>query len=590
MTESSSYASKSESLTKYLFKAPYWPLSLAISVGFSLIVGAGVLRTGSSFSLILDGVYRGFLLIGLPAILSSLLTPYVAEALGGNMTINRSALLSLFSSLIIGLFMVFALFLQYFGYQLIYDSFVMSLGVVFALRFLVLVAISDRRVINSSVPAFLMSFFGAIFLFLFVKELQYYLELLISSIIFGSAFYLITFYMDAPLRKAFGINGLDFLKGFINYQNSGVKELEKIFDEIGEEVKAPIGTIAFKKGEEIKAVIVSPSIHPGPVGELGGGNLPYTLAREIENKFNCTALIAHGAATHDFNLVSSKETSKILDAVYGSIESMEFGGGSESIREKEGDVKILSQRFEGGLLNISTLAPNPSEDIAFPIGYSTILNARLKGAGDLVFMDAHNCYWEELKGVYPGSPTSFDLIDASAKATDKALEKELDGVKVGVSTSKLDFSWEEGFGDLGIRVVLVEVKDQLTAYVFMDGNNMEKGLRERILNVLPVDHGEVLTTDNHVVNMKGDNPVGRNVEFDEIVREVEFLFKEAKEDLEPVEAGVDTRMAEDIEVFGSDMAAQLASTANAIIAMGGGLALAFIVSALALSVLAFLLA
>ncbi|PTD94571.1 DUF2070 domain-containing protein [archaeon SCG-AAA382B04] len=583
------YAQRAESLTKYLFDSPYWPVSVGVSALFSILVGAASFRTVPTFSGIYEGAIRGFILIGAPAVISVFLTPWITNRIRGELNIDRSALLSSLSSIIVGFGTLIGSLTQIIGPELTYDALMLSLGIIFAIRMMVLLSLSKKTLIGNIPGASVQPLFSIVFLYQFNKTPALYFEFLISSFIFISAFYLIIIYLDRPLRRSFGISGLDFVRGFVNYSHKGVDELESIFDEIGEFVRVPVGTIAFKNQEGVKAVIVSPSVHPGPVGELGGGNLPKALAEDLEEELDCTALIAHGAATHDFNLVNSEQSHKITDSVIESVQDMDFAGAGIPVREKVGDVEMLAQKLDEGIVAISTLSPNPTEDIAFPIGYSIMLNSRVRGSGDLVFIDAHNCSWKEPGGIYPGSKHSFDIIDAAEKTSDKASEKEVDDLKLGIAKKDVEWGWEQGFGNLGIRVALLEIDGKKTYYVFLDGNNLEKGLREKILKALPIDEGEVMTSDNHVVNLNGENPIGAEIDHKELIKNIQELYEKAERDLEEVEVGVETEMVEDLEVFGSDMAAQLASTANAIIAMGGGLAFAFILSAFALSIIAILI-
>ena len=86
--------------------------------------------------------------------------------------------------------------------------------------------------------------------------------------------------------------------------------------------------------------------------------------------------------------------------------------------------------------------------------------------------------------------------------------------KIGVSHLILPYSREQGFGDLGIQVIVTEVDNQRTAYILIDGNNMAAGVREKLLDPIltVVDHAEVMTTDSHVVNtITGKNPVGMHI-------------------------------------------------------------------------------
>ncbi len=145
-------------------------------------------------------------------------------------------------------------------------------------------------------------------------------------------------------------------------------------------------------------------------------------------------------------------------------------------------------------------------------------------------------------------------------------------------------------GDLGIQVAVVEVDGQRTAYVLIDANNMAPNLREITVNALKVDQVEVMTTDNHVVNAyTGSNILGVEADYGLILKSTMQLVEEAQENLEPVSAGMDTQLATGVSVFGSQKTAQLASTVNAMMAMGGALAISVIAASVAISLLLILL-
>jgi putative membrane protein len=136
---------------------------------------------------------------------------------------------------------------------------------------------------------------------------------------------------------------------------------------------------------------------------------------------------------------------------------------------------------------------------------------------------------------------------------------------------------------------------QTTAYVLIDGNNMEPGLRDRIVDTLRSDDGatvdevEVMTTDTHIVNtVEADNQVGAALDQDELLALVQGLAEDALADREPVVAGLACEHTE-VTVFGNDRTETLASHANAAVAMGGALAAAVILAVMAVSILIFLL-
>jgi putative membrane protein len=149
----------------------------------------------------------------------------------------------------------------------------------------------------------------------------------------------------------------------------------------------------------------------------------------------------------------------------------------------------------------------------------------------------------------------------------------------------------DGIGPLGIRAATLRVGGQETAYVLIDGNNMEPGLRERIVDAVnAIEEIEVMTTDTHVVNtVDSVNQVGEAIDSGELIDRITRLIDRARADYEPVAAGMATEHAE-VTVFGNDRTETLASHANAAISMGAALAGAVILAVMAVSALIFFLA
>jgi putative membrane protein len=162
--------------------------------------------------------------------------------------------------------------------------------------------------------------------------------------------------------------------------------------------------------------------------------------------------------------------------------------------------------------------------------------------------------------------------------------------RIGVSHVTVPYSREQGFGDLGIQAMVVEVEGQRTAYILIDGNNMAAGVREIILEQVHTlaDHAEVMTTDSHVVNtITGKNPVGLNVPVSEFLPFIMQAVQAAIDDLVPSETAAATAHCEHIVVFGSNRISQLASTVNAMLIFVAPLSLAMLLLAFLLSLVAY---
>lgn len=568
-------------LVRFLFTTPSWQRSLVTIVALSFLAGVGVFQVGSWPE---DGV-TGLILFAVPSLLAGAATGWVANRLGGRMTLNRSFFLALLSVTVMwvvsgagALFRLVDVDLSFFGLAV-------ALGAVLALRLIVLMAMSDRRIWRSVVPASVQSLAALAILPFFVQPVVV-LQTAASLVTFAVAAWLLAIYLDAPMQRSFGVSGFEMLRAYLVYRHEGrAGELEALLYRIGETVSVPVTVLPFRRPDgDIKSVFLTTFLHPGPVGEIGGGNLPYRLASSLEDRFGGLAMPFHGATTHDFNMVSQSETGKAVEAAERALGQVEYGGDAGQAVRAEGDsAKVMAQRFGDAALMVSTNSPEPTEDLDFSIGYAAVAEAKSTGLREAMFVDAHNSHGE-VPATYLGSSHSYDIIRTCYEATMESSRADSGQVLLGVASTDIDSIDVAG---LGVRVAVLDVAGQRTAYVFIDGNNMVQGLRERILESLPVDQGEVMTTDNHVVNMNGDNPVGSVVEPDRLVEEVKDLVDDAVSDLEPVEFGMRTEIAKDVKVFGSNRTSQIATTFNAVLATGKGMIVAYLALAILFTLMAF---
>jgi putative membrane protein len=389
------------------------------------------------------------------------------------------------------------------------------------------------------------------------------------------------------------VSVLDFIQGFIGHVAEGSRELEDFFEEIGEDALVPVTVLSFRHtGEDAsdeKARFVLPMIHPGPMGDIGGGNLPERIARHADG----LAFPPHATAGHDFNLVTEREVGRVIDAAERAHDRIDYTDrGTRGHRVESGEATLTGHAFDTSALAVATFAPGFADDVEYGVGLSAIAEARNGHIDDVMLADAHNSNngleGPDLGHVVPGSERSFDLIEGARELSERLADDPQTDIRLGTAHDETPWDPQEGIGPLGIRVAVLEADGHTTAYVLIDGNNMEPGLRERIVEAVDgVDLLEVLTTDTHVVNtVEAENQVGDGIPQDKLVSLINELVAEANADREPVEAGMATEKAE-VTVFGNDRTETLASTANAVVSMGAALAGAFIAAVFALSVLLF---
>lgn len=618
------------SLSRYIFRAPRWYASVAFALLVAAVAGVGAFDS----RFVLEDAWQGVFFIGIPTVVASLLTTPVDRRLGGQLTYNRSSLLALTCEGLIVAIMAgagaVAVLSPTLGQQFVFDTLIIGLASVFALRLLVVMAVSGTSVLVAAAPASIQTGTAALLFFVYGGTMRYlhlgggplveillmraeeappelgvivpvdFALLAITCVIYGFAVWAFVKFIDRPWERSLGVSVLDFLRGFIGHIAEGTDELEDFFEDIGEEAVVPVTVLAFRRDDGTeKARFVLPMIHPGPMGEIGGGNLPRRVAESADG----LAFPPHATAGHDFNLVTEREVDTLLETAREAHEAIEYhDSATESVRVQEGDAKLVGQAFGDDALLVATYSPGFADDVEYAVGLSAAAEARSAGVEDVMLVDAHNCNngleGPDLGHVYPGSERSFQMMQAAGEAGDLLADADQAPIRLGTAWDETDWEPLDGIGPLGVRVAVLEVGDDLTAYVLVDGNNMEPGLRDRIVErltgsetaALRTDEAEVMTTDTHVVNqVEASNQVGEAIDDDELVAVVERLVAEATDDLEPVEAGMATERAE-VTVFGNDRTETLASHANAVISMGAALAATVVLAAMAVSVLVFFLA
>ena len=569
---------KIERLSRFFFVAPSWPVSLAIIIILGIVIDGASLRSGQHIR------FFGSLCFTLPALAGFLITKPLVRLLSGQITLNRSALLSLACTVFL---IIISLAGMVVSIPLLPFSYAIALGFIFGIRLVVLAAIADYRLIRMTLPAFVQSGVGILIgMVLFTPPFGLFATL--STIVFGIGFVLLIWALDRPLYRAFHIHGLNFLNTFLAHITDGSKTMEDFFHEIGEEVYVPQVNLLFRPENGRGVLFTVPNIHPGPLGEIGGGNLPNYL----QSSFSELVMVSHGTATHDFNLVAEDEIEKIIRAIRKAESALVFSDkASRSHRYQYGSVSVLYQVFNDTILIVSTRSPEKTEDIDLGVGMAIMAEGH-RAFPHVAFVDAHNCFTGDISTVQPGTLSALEYHSAALHAIEEGMRLEQSRFRFGSAQVIPPFSRKEGFGDQGLEVLVIEAGEQKTAYVLIDGNNVQAGVRDilrtSVLNL--VEEAEIMTTDSHVVNvLSGKNPVGYHVDPELILPYLDQAVKEAINNLSWGEAAGSTTLCERVRVFGSQRMVQMASTVNAMILFIPPLSAAVLLLAFLLSLMLYMI-
>ena len=576
--------SKVAELSKYIKSLPNTKFSISGILILSTIIGIIISITEpleiNFLEKIFYGAIIGLISISLSSILSAIIEYKTIEKFNGINLKKKHALFLSFSNVLIILIITLIFFIiNIFSIELINGLF-FSCVIIFSWNFLVIYGTTNISEIKSALLALIQPLLLIIVLIIVGNIIHINLIIQIGVVgslikfIIGCLIFLIGIHIfinitKSPLKNNLGYDGVKLLTYFIAHMNEGLPYLEELFESSGEEIDTVVGIISFKnlKGE-IKALFLSPSVHPGPIGDVGGANLPTILAE----KYPYFTMVAHGPSTHDFNPVSTKEIDKIEKSVNEGLEEIKYSkNASHFKRFRYEKANIGVQFFDEGMMMLSTFAPSGSDDIEFSTGLAMMIESQKTcNIKNSIIVDCHNSFNEEKGGVLPGNPEVFQILNAINKIDNK---NEKYPLRIGISSNQLEtLDKTNGVGESGLKVMVIETGDQKVAIALFDSNNMELGFREKILKELsdlPVDEIEVLTTDTHTVNTlsNGYNPIGLTKK-DEIIECLRKSILEAIDDLEEVEAGTNLKKIVGLKAFGANNSVELVSTISSTVIVG----------------------
>jgi len=523
-------------------------------------------------------------LFGVPTLAAALLTKPLAEYLGGRTYFRRTALLAL-----TGLTVAVGVAVISRGIEALVKVAlpsnpglspqrltILAWGVPLWLRHMVMLATSESRTSRSlpasSIQTLIAYLFTPLVLPFTVGDAVFavlvFLFFLGSSMLFAEL-------ANRPMRKSFGYDGLWLMTQFLDHMtlrgSSSQDKVEGFFESISMPSQVHVGAIAFASASKMKAMVVVPSAHPGPMGTLGGSDLPRKLAYHLF-ELSPAVMVPKGPCTHDQNIATLAECRRIGDKARELIEGAKsLHGGTKSARATVGKATAMAQFFGETALIVCSLAPNPTDDIDTATGHAARQEAKAAGANDAIFVDAHNCMEVGSGLTHFGSRASHDIIAASRKAVERAKDLRFDTIGIGYASMPYTGNPDDGLGPLGIQVLVVEAGGQKTAYILLDSNNMVTGLREEMVESVKgmVDVAEVLTSDDHAVNMTlgGFNPAGMKMERARLVGNVKELTGLAVRDLSFSQSAAATGHIDDLRIFGPESSARLTTGINLTVAI-----------------------
>lgn len=569
MEEQSSHTknvSRVVGLYKGLFSVPSSSKLVIIAIISSFIYGLILLEfpVTSLLGIITDLLVFGLTIFLIPIFASSIVSYSLLGEYRQVLTFRRLIAIGVISNVFLGVVLLFGrLSMTIFqSDRLLLSSAILGIATIAILRYLAFTFLTPQTISNTLLHTFfhpMLSLIAFTWLKFDNNIIRVFLAFSIVSVVLLLGMYLYLKKVSNSVKEIVGVQGDALFSAFIKDWFGGKSDdLEALLEDVGEVTNLPITLLLFRREKELKSIFVIPSFHPGPFKDVGSSILPFYLCQKLKEQFNCEILVFHGPSTHALNLVSQRENEKVLSQIQNLLtKDIAFeSSATPFVRIIGEEFQIGCQKFNEKIVLIATRSPKTMEDISLEVSLSLIDAIKSRFGTEITVIDGHNCLGEDSPFIVPGSKLASQLLIDGEKAIEEIQEKKNSELKIGTHRLYPDIKKEEGMGECGIAVLLVEVAGQRTAYVLFDSNNMITGLREKIIqNIQEVDEIEVMTSDTHTVNALGPSrsgyhPIGEVIDHQKIISYVQEVISQASKNIEEVEVGVIQGNLENVKVIG----------------------------------------
>jgi len=555
---------KAVNLTGYFISLPESKVFIVGIFILGLLLGIGInLGEYSAYDLLLKGMTDGMLLLTFPAYISAVAIKLMIRRMPFRRILATTFIGECFYALAYG----GGFFLT--DISKFYSELIVLVGaaVVFVLWYVIarLIFVLRWRAILFAVIQLLfhLAFFMNSGVIHFDSPLMESMtKFYLSAFVLLGALYLFFVIINAPMKRTFGVSSTDAFSLFISQWLYQKKDLESVFESVGMRVRTLLSILSFER-DDGKIFFVTPYVHYGPFGNLGGSEFTTLLPQKLDSKYNAKTFVFHGTVTHDLNPISSDEVDVVVDAFEDCMKKAKYSsakvGFSQGKKEEcHADALVFDDDYS--FVGISR-APELTEDINFGLGLSMMSEAE-KSVKNVTVVDQHNAETGEVTSFEPGDPVGFKYTEAIKDAVQHKIKKN--NLELGVSQRSVESSL---VGKAGIKIAVFSSSPNYVL-VLIDSNGVTPEFREKIMDEVK-SLGDfqvgVYTTDTHQINVvRGTlNPLKDEKQ---VVEEIKTGVEEAVKDMKPAKF-YSCKKWFDINVLGAKQSIEIVSTVNSIVAV-----------------------
>ncbi len=323
---------------------------------------------------------------------------------------------------------------------------------------------------------------------------------------YGASFLIVASVWSVLTDRA-GRPGMDSthktIQAYLASQGNDHTDAEEIMEQRSSEAKVSTAQIRLSSPNgKTEFRMVLPEIHPGPYHPVGGSNIPYLIYKNLGS----SAMVMHSISDHALNLPSKNEVESYLKNLENSQVKEEGLQCTEPVTVQINKTRVIGLLFGNNPLLFLSLSPHGMEDIPSYMKTEIETYAKNRNYARTLIVDCHNAMGEEIS-----KEDGEDMLKAAKSCLDTLITKESYPIEFGYANSDNMDVWTEDLGMGGLGVVCLKINDKKYFLGWADANNMENGVREKIIdNFAKRDYQllEICTSDTHYAPVKARNRNG----------------------------------------------------------------------------------
>jgi len=293
------------------------------------------------------------------------------------------------------------------------------------------------------------------------------------------------------------------IQAYLASQGNDFTEAEEIMEQRSNEANVVTSQIRLSSPSgETEFRMVIPEIHPGPYHPVGGSNIPYLIYKNLDS----SAMIMHSISDHSLNLPSKNEVENYLKNLENSKVKEEGLQCTEPVTVQINKARVAGLLFGNNPLLFLSLSPHGMEDIPSYMKSEIEQYAKNRNYTKTITVDCHNAMGGEIS-----KEDGEDMLKAAKSCLDTLMTKDNFPIEFGYANSDDMDVWTEDLGMGGLGIVCLKINDKKYFLGWADANNMENGVREKIIeNFSKRDYQllEICTSDTHYAPVKARNRNG----------------------------------------------------------------------------------